>query len=110
MAVRNSVGKTGINMKTFNQQIIGGLALAAALCIITSTTRAADTNSVASASSKPDLLKTCPVSGEQIGGDMGKPYTFVYKGQEVNLCCPMCKAKFDKDPATYIKKIQDAGK
>ena len=26
MAVRNSVGKTGINMKTFNQQIIGGLA------------------------------------------------------------------------------------
>jgi YHS domain-containing protein len=54
------------------------------------------------------LLKTCPVSGEKLGGDMGEPYTFVYQGQEVKLCCSMCKAKFDKDPAKYIKKIQAA--
>lgn len=94
----------------FNYQTIGGLAVAAALLLIPSAGRAADTNSVATAKSKPDLLKTCPVSGEKLGGDMGKPYTFDYKGQEVNLCCPMCKAKFDKDPATYIKKIEDAGK
>ena len=57
---------------------------------------------------KPDKLATCPVSGEKLGGDMGKPYVFVYQGQEVKLCCSGCKKDFDKDPAKYLKKIQDA--
>ncbi len=70
--------------------------------------RADGTNSVVAP--KPDLLKTCPVSGEKLGGDMGKPFVFVYQGQEVKLCCPDCKANFDKDPAKYIKKIQAAAK
>jgi YHS domain-containing protein len=96
-------------MKRFNHQAIGGLAVAAALVLMPSS-RATDTNSVTTTKPKPDLLKTCPVSGEKIGGDMGKPYTFVYQGQEVNLCCPMCKAKFDKDPNAYIKIIQAADK
>jgi YHS domain-containing protein len=71
---------------------------------------AEDTNSVAPAKPKPDLLKTCPVSGEKLGGDMGKPYIFAYQGQEIKLCCPMCKADFDKDPAKYIAKIRSADK
>jgi len=54
---------------------------------------------------KPDQLTTCPVSGEKLG-EMGKPYTFVYQGQEVKLCCSGCKKDFDKDPAQYLKKIQ----
>ena len=58
----------------------------------------------------PDLLKTCPVSGEKLGGDMGKPFVFVYKGQEVKVCCPMCKKDFDKEPAKYIKLIRAADK
>jgi YHS domain-containing protein len=58
----------------------------------------------------PDLLKTCPVSGDKLGGDMGKPFVFVYQGQEVKMCCPMCKADFDKDPAKYIAKIRAADK
>jgi YHS domain-containing protein len=65
---------------------------------------ATDTNAV------PDLLKTCPVSGEKLGGDMGKPFRFVYKGQEVLLCCKGCKKDFDKDPAKYIKLIRAADK
>lgn len=68
------------------------------------------TNSVAPAKPKPDLLKTCPVSGEKLGGDMGKPYIFVYQGQEIKLCCPMCKKDFEKDPAKYIAKIRAADK
>ncbi len=60
----------------------------------------ADTNAV------PDLLKTCPVSKDKLGGDMGKPFVFVYKGQEVKLCCPSCKKDFDKDPAKYMKLIR----
>lgn len=63
-----------------------------------------DTNTV------PDLLKTCPVSGEKLGGDMGKPYVFAYKGQEVKLCCSMCKKDFDKDPEKFIAKIRAADK
>jgi YHS domain-containing protein len=41
---------------------------------------------------------------------MGKPYVFVYKGQEVKLCCKMCKADFDKNPDKYIAKIRKADK
>ncbi len=58
----------------------------------------------------PDKLTTCPVSGDKLDGDMGKPYVFVYKGQEVKLCCKMCKADFDKDPEKYIAKIRKADK
>ena len=67
---------------------------------------AGDTNSAA-APLKPDKLTTCPVSGEKLG-EMGKPYVFDYQGQEVKLCCSGCKKDFDKDPAKYLKKIQDA--
>jgi YHS domain-containing protein len=57
----------------------------------------------------PDLLKTCPVSGEKLGA-MGKPLVFIYKGQEVKLCCPSCKKDFDKDPNKFIVKIRAADK
>jgi YHS domain-containing protein len=59
---------------------------------------------------KPYPLKTCIVSGEKLDGDMGKPYVFVYEGQEFKLCCKDCKKKFDKEPAKYIKKLAEAQK
>jgi YHS domain-containing protein len=68
-----------------------------------------NTKSVTSTKPKPDLLTTCPVSGDKLG-EMGKPYVFVYQGQEVKLCCPDCKKDFDKDPAKYLKKIRAADK
>ncbi|HEX4264792.1 MAG TPA: hypothetical protein VH597_10675 [Verrucomicrobiae bacterium] len=58
---------------------------------------------------KPDQLTTCPVSGDKLG-EMGKAYTFEYKGHEVKLCCKDCKKDFDKDPAKYMKKIEAADK
>lgn len=58
----------------------------------------------------PDLLKTCPVSGEKLDGDMGKPLVFTYQGQEVKLCCKSCKKDFDKDPSKFIVKIRAADK
>jgi YHS domain-containing protein len=58
----------------------------------------------------PDLLKTCPVSGDKLNGDMGAPYVFSYQGQEVKLCCKSCKKDFDKDPAKYLKLIRAADK
>ena len=57
----------------------------------------------------PDTLITCPVSGEKLG-EMGKPFVFEYKGQQVKLCCKNCKKDFDKDPAKYMKKIREADK
>jgi hypothetical protein len=107
-------------MNYFNR-LTGGLAVVAAAAIISLTgcskeaatpQAPAATNATADASlpagTKPDLLATCPVSGEKLGGDMGKPVIFAYQGQEIKLCCGMCKPKFDADPAPYLKKIQDA--
>jgi len=69
---------------------------------------AADTNAAATPP-KPDKLTTCPVSGDKLG-EMGKPYVFTYKDQEVKLCCSGCKKDFDKDPAKYMEKIRAADK
>ena len=93
-------------MKT--TKLIAGMILTTALVALAPASRADDTNKVISA--KPDLLKTCPVSGEKLGGDMDKPFVFVYKGQEVKLCCKDCKKDFDKDPAKYMKLIRAADK
>ncbi len=57
---------------------------------------------------KTDFLTTCPVSGDKLDGDMGKPFVFTYEGQEVKLCCKDCKKDFDKDPAKYLAKIRAA--
>ncbi len=51
----------------------------------------------------------CPISGEEIGkGEMaGKGATVEYKGKIYNLCCPMCKKAFLKDPEAAIKKMEE---
>jgi YHS domain-containing protein len=56
---------------------------------------------------KPYTLKTCPVSGEKLG-EMGKPYVFTHEGREIKLCCKDCSKEFKKDPAKYVKKIEEA--
>jgi YHS domain-containing protein len=98
-----------------NLKLVPAVLLLAAAAFVASGVRAADTNSASSGASpaatakpKPDLLKICPVSGDKLGGDMGDPYVFTYQGQEVKLCCSMCKAKFDKDPAKFMKQIRAA--
>ncbi len=58
-------------------------------------------------------LKTCVVSGEEVGGSMGEGIDFVYKqeGQPdrlVRFCCKDCRKDFDKDPAKYLKLIDEA--
>lgn len=58
---------------------------------------------------KPYKLTTCAVTDEKLG-EMGKPFVFEHKGQEIKLCCKSCKKDFDKDPAKYIKKMEEAEK
>ena len=93
-----------------NLKKLAAIAVAGTFLALPFIGRTADTNSVAPAKPKPDLLATCPVSGEKLGGDMGKPYVFVYQGQEIKLCCSGCKKDFDKDPAKYVTKIRAADK
>ena len=88
-------------------KILTTIALTVPFLTLPLASLAGDANSAAAAPPKPDKLTTCPVSGEKLDS-MGKPYVFVYQGQEVKLCCSGCKKDFDKDPAKYLKKIQDA--
>lgn len=64
---------------------------------------------MADAKATPDLLTTCPVSGDKLG-EMGKPMVFTYKDQEVKLCCPGCKKDFEKNPDKYMALIRAADK
>ena len=56
---------------------------------------------------KPYLRDKCLVSDKPLG-DMGKPYTFTYQGQEIKLCCKSCLKDFNKTPALYLKHLEAA--
>jgi YHS domain-containing protein len=58
---------------------------------------------------KPYPLDKCLVSDEKLD-EMGKPYVFVYQGQEIKMCCKSCEKDFKKDPAKYLKKLEAAKK
>jgi hypothetical protein len=60
---------------------------------------------------KPYTLKKCVVSDEEIDekGTM-KPYAFVHGDRQIKLCCKPCLKDFQKDPAKYLKKIEEEEK
>jgi YHS domain-containing protein len=53
-------------------------------------------------------LKTCVISGGTLGGDMGEPFNYIYGNRLVRFCCKQCQADFDKDPARYLARIDQA--
>lgn len=59
---------------------------------------------------KAYTLKTCVVSDEKFGGDMGEPFVFIHNGREIKLCCKDCKKDFDKETAKFIAKLEKAEK
>jgi hypothetical protein len=54
-------------------------------------------------------LDVCVVSGEKLGS-MGEPVVLTHEGREVRFCCAACVDEFKKNPAPYIKKLDDAEK
>ena len=56
---------------------------------------------------KPYPLKTCIISGDKLG-EMGDPFVYVHEGREIKFCCKGCLKDFKKDPAKYVKKIDEA--
>ena len=59
---------------------------------------------LAAAEVKPYPLKTCLVSGNELGS-MGKPITKVYGSQEIKFCCKPCIKKFEANQAKYLAKL-----
>jgi len=47
----------------------------------------------------------CPVSEEPLGS-MGAPIKMTHGDKTVFLCCGGCRKKFEKDPETYIAKLE----
>ena len=89
-------------MKNLKYVIV--LTLAVLLVIFAVTSRADDQKVE---KPKPYPLDTCLVCNMKLG-DMGKPYVFVYKGQEIKVCNESEKKDFDKNPDKYMKKLADA--
>jgi len=88
------------------------LLLAALLSVSSMAATGADTSLVLKPTvaqlkaAKPVGNKLCPVSGEKVGGSMGKPVEVIYKGKIVNLCCGGCVKSFAKDPAKVLAKAE----
>ena len=79
------------------------VALVAA-CLAPVCGLAGDTNTT---KLKPYPLKTCIISGDKLG-EMGDPFVYEYQGREIKFCCKGCLKDFKKDPAKYLKMIDEA--
>jgi YHS domain-containing protein len=68
---------------------------------------AAETKQKAAFVTKVGLYPTskCVVSGEDLDADA---VTFTAGGRTFMTCCEKCKAKIEKDPATWAKKLDEA--
>jgi YHS domain-containing protein len=93
------------------KSILATLTLAGLLSV-TGNTLAAESGNAGKQAAKPKAypLTTCAVSGEKLGGDMGEPYIFTHEGREIKLCCKSCLKDFKKEPAKYVKKLEQAEK
>jgi len=88
-------------MNRFKPLIVG--VLLAAFCAAPLAGLAADNKPKL----KPYTLKVCIVTGEKLG-EMGDPFVYEYEGREIKFCCKGCVKDFKKEPAKYIKKIEEA--
>lgn len=52
-------------------------------------------------------LDACVVTNEKLD-DHGKPYDIIHQGRLVRFCCKDCEEDFNKDPAKYLKIIDEA--
>ena len=56
----------------------------------------------------------CVVSGDKLGADMGKPIDYIYRQEGktdrlITFCCKDCVKDFNKEPAKYLKLLDEAG-
>jgi YHS domain-containing protein len=92
-------------MTKTQSSIIGAGAFALALLATPLITSAAEE------AQKPKSypLKTCLVSGEELGS-MEDPVVVNHQGQEIKFCCKDCVKSFNKEPDKYLKKLDEGAK
>lgn len=90
------------------------LLVCAAFAFTSGTMNAAAAKKKSDAAQKADNypLKTCVVSGEPLGS-MGEFVNYVHKeagkpDRVVRFCCEGCIDDFKKEPAKFLKKLDDA--
>ena len=54
-------------------------------------------------------LKTCLVSGDDLGG-MGETVNTLYGDRLIRFCCKGCLRSFNKNPSKYLPKLDSAEK
>jgi hypothetical protein len=54
--------------------------------------------------------KVCPVSGEELGGEMGAPVKVTRDGKSIFLCCKNCLKKIQDDPDKYFGSAKEPAK
>jgi len=86
-------------VKLISATVLAGFVLATALAGCAKEEPAAD--------AKPYPLDTCLVCGMKLSM-VSKPVTFVYQGQQIEVCDAGEKADFEKAPAKYMKKLVNA--
>jgi len=59
----------------------------------------------AAATAPANSQTTCPI----LGGKINKAIFADYQGKRVYFCCAGCPAEFNKDPAKYVKALEDKG-
>ena len=77
--------------------------LAASAADKPSETKPAEEKKVAAPKAYP--LKTCIVSDNDLDS-MGEQASFIFQGQTIKVCCKPCIAKFEKNTAKYLKKLE----
>ncbi len=93
-----------------SNHILLALTLTAALACSLLTASAVDKKD-SKGKGKPYPLKTCVVSDEKLDTDPNmKSVSMVHEGQEIKFCCKDCVKDFKKDPAKFMKKIEEANK
>jgi len=65
-----------------------------------------ETSSLTGESSAVAFNKVCPVKGGEVDSDSP---TFEYQGKVYGFCCSGCESKFEKDPETYLKNLNEDG-
>jgi hypothetical protein len=92
-------------MRVFMHRIVVGSAMS--LGLLLGLAAAASAEESAGPTTRPYPLKTCVVSDKTLGV-MGEPVVLMFEGREVRLCCSGCEKPFAKEPAKYLKKLDDA--
>jgi YHS domain-containing protein len=81
------------------KRVLAIMGIVVALAFAVTTVLAAEP----AASGKPQTI--CPV----MGGKIDKKVYTDYQGKRVYFCCSQCQNDFQKDPAGYVKKLEDQG-